>query len=196
MTQASRFRSYWRTLPGVLTGLAAVITAVGGIMAILIQVGVLDGTQLNRGNAGGKPPAVAPKGPTRTTPGPTPTTAEATPTVAGARPWSDVEAVFTRKDGTRVTAPAETVRFCISAGTGIRFNDSQDIPFEKIRSIVIHQAPPHLQPDPKAEVRITLTGTAEPLTGMIEAGCEYFAFNDLGRISFYLEDLASIEFDH
>ncbi|MCI0563537.1 MAG: hypothetical protein MN733_34105 [Nitrososphaera sp.] len=34
-------KSFWTTLPGILTGLAAVITAIGGIIAILYQAGVI-----------------------------------------------------------------------------------------------------------------------------------------------------------
>ncbi|MFH1216470.1 MAG: hypothetical protein V1706_08210 [Pseudomonadota bacterium] len=34
-------KSFWATLPGILTGIAAVITATGGIIAILYQVGVI-----------------------------------------------------------------------------------------------------------------------------------------------------------
>lgn len=34
-------KSFWVTLPGILTGIAAVITATGGIIATLYQVGVV-----------------------------------------------------------------------------------------------------------------------------------------------------------
>ena len=34
-------KSFWVTLPGILTGIAAVITATGGIIATLYQVGVI-----------------------------------------------------------------------------------------------------------------------------------------------------------
>ncbi|KDN24151.1 hypothetical protein [Amycolatopsis rifamycinica] len=35
--------SFWKTAPGVLTAVAGVIAAVGGLLAILFQVGVLGG---------------------------------------------------------------------------------------------------------------------------------------------------------
>ncbi len=36
-------KSFWVTLPGILTGVAAIITATGGIIATLYQVGVVGG---------------------------------------------------------------------------------------------------------------------------------------------------------
>lgn len=35
--------SFWTTLPGILTGIAAIITAVGGLIAALAAAGVFDG---------------------------------------------------------------------------------------------------------------------------------------------------------
>jgi hypothetical protein len=37
----SKGKSFWTTVPGILTGTAAVITAVGGLLFVLYQVGVL-----------------------------------------------------------------------------------------------------------------------------------------------------------
>lgn len=36
--------SFWTTLPGILTGIAALITATGGIIAVLYQIGVIGDT--------------------------------------------------------------------------------------------------------------------------------------------------------
>lgn len=37
----SEQKSFWRTLPGILTGLAAVLTAIGGLLVVLSNIGVL-----------------------------------------------------------------------------------------------------------------------------------------------------------
>lgn len=37
----SENQSFWSTVPGILTGIAAVVTAVGGLLAVLSQTGVL-----------------------------------------------------------------------------------------------------------------------------------------------------------
>jgi len=49
-------RSFWSTVPGILTGLAAVITAVGGLLLALSQAGLLGGTT---GGSGSGPGPVA-----------------------------------------------------------------------------------------------------------------------------------------
>lgn len=42
--------SFWSTVPGILTGVAAVLTAVGALLGVLVQIGIID---LNKDN----PPA-------------------------------------------------------------------------------------------------------------------------------------------
>ena len=38
-------KSFWNTLPGILTGIAAIITAIGGLLVILHPMGVFDGDE-------------------------------------------------------------------------------------------------------------------------------------------------------
>ncbi|HEX9819998.1 MAG TPA: hypothetical protein VGD07_10330 [Methylomirabilota bacterium] len=54
-----RTKSWWHTLPGVLTAIAGVVTAVAGLVVALGQVGLLGG-----GDDARKPPASAREGPT------------------------------------------------------------------------------------------------------------------------------------
>ena len=54
MRRDDRTRSWWRTLPGVLTAIAGVVTAVTGLVVALSQVGLLGG-----GDDARKPPASA-----------------------------------------------------------------------------------------------------------------------------------------
>lgn len=57
-------KSWWSTLPGVLTALAAIITAVGGLLAVLGQQGVLGSKASTAGGlaAAGAASANAPRG--------------------------------------------------------------------------------------------------------------------------------------
>jgi hypothetical protein len=51
-------QSFWTTVPGILTGLAAVITAVGGLLVVLSQTGLLGGpagAPEEASGAGGRP---------------------------------------------------------------------------------------------------------------------------------------------
>lgn len=43
MSEEKTGTSWWQTLPGVLTGIAAVITAVGGVIAVIYQSGFFGG---------------------------------------------------------------------------------------------------------------------------------------------------------
>src|SRR5438045_2903889 len=43
-TDGPRSHSFWKSLPGVLTAVAAVVTAIGGIIAVLLQAGLIGGT--------------------------------------------------------------------------------------------------------------------------------------------------------
>src|SRR5437870_11722585 len=43
MVEDEKSGSWWLTMPGILTGIAAIVTAVAGLVGILYQNGVLDG---------------------------------------------------------------------------------------------------------------------------------------------------------
>ena len=40
--------SFWSTIPGMLTGLAAIITAIGGLLIAVSQIGLLGDTDNDR----------------------------------------------------------------------------------------------------------------------------------------------------
>lgn len=47
--------SFWSTVPGILTGIAAIITAIGGLLVVLSQTGIL-GSNENKGVVKGRVP--------------------------------------------------------------------------------------------------------------------------------------------
>jgi serine/threonine-protein kinase len=176
--------SFWKTLPGVLTAVAAVITAVGGTIAILLQAGIIGGID----SSPRQPAAV-----TRPTAVAAATTSASTASVPAGKPWADVQARITAKDGTTVLIRAETLRFCISAGAGINLNDSLDIAFEKMSLIEVLRSDVALSPGGKATLRVTLTsGTTKE--GTIISGCDFFGQAEEGRYSLYPDKLHKIEF--
>ncbi|MBE8519741.1 hypothetical protein ILP97_19950 [Amycolatopsis sp. H6(2020)] len=182
--------SFWKTAPGVLTAVAGVITAVGGLLAILFQVGVL--------GAADKPPPAA-SGPSSVPSSAAATSSSATSSSAadtagqGGKPWNEVTAVITPKEGDPVEAPASTVRFCIGAGTGINLNDSLDVAFEKMSGLEVTRSDPALSAGGKATVKVHLAG-GKDVSGTITSGCDFFAQTDIGRYSLYPDRLAKIEF--
>lgn len=185
MTEIPRSQSFWTTAPGVLTAVAAVITAVGGLIAILFQTGIIGGT------APASPPANQVRLPNTTENTATSTSSMATS--AAGKPWRDVAAVFTATDGTQTPMPADTVRFCISAGTGINLNDSQDIAFDKMTRIDVLRSDVALSSGGKATLRVNLVN-GSTMEGTITSGCDFFGQTDIGRYSLYPDKLASIAF--
>jgi hypothetical protein len=75
-----------------LTAFAAVITAIGGMIAVLLQAGIIGGTD----NSPTQPAAAA-----RTAVFAPATTSTSTVGPSAGKPWADVEAVITAKDGTK-----------------------------------------------------------------------------------------------
>lgn len=175
-------QGFWRSVPGVLTVAAGLITAIGGILAILLQVGVIGGDERPA------PPAQAPPGSTASVGEPAPEAA------GGGGPWSDAVAVFTGTDGTTIQARAETVRYCISAGTAVSLDDVQDVPFEQMTSLEVVRADDQFASGGRADVVIELVD-GQRLEGTIGSGCDFFGFNDLGRVGpFYPQVLRRIDF--
>jgi hypothetical protein len=188
-TDSPRAHSFWKTLPGILTAVAAIITAVGGTLAILLQVGIIGGA-----GKGPERPAAATQ-PAAIVSASTATATGSAP-AAGAsagRPWSDVQARITAKDGTTTVIRAETLRFCFSGGAGVNLNDSLDIAFEKMSLIEVLRSDVALSAGGKATLRVTLTsGTVKE--GSITSGCDFFGQAEEGRYSLYPDKLQKIEF--
>jgi len=110
----SKEKSFWTTVPGILTGIAAVITAIGGLVFVLHQV---DGTGPGN-NGGGGPPEQPPsfrvvEAFLRADPfdyvGPSPVTIKFTGRISVVGGGGTVSYKFLRSDG--ASAPIETLHF-------------------------------------------------------------------------------------
>jgi serine/threonine-protein kinase len=173
-------KSFWQTLPGILTGVAAILTAVGAILGILFQLGVI----------GGSPDSTTPSGSSIRTPKSASPTSAA-PADAGG--WENATAIMTANDGSTYRSRASTFRYCISAGAGVNVNKAQDVAFEKMTLLEVLRSDVALSPGGRADVRITLT-TGTVLTGTIDAGCDFIMQADAGRVSLYPDKVRKIEF--
>lgn len=182
--QPTSAKGFWQTVPGILTGLAAVLTAIGGLFAVLLQIGIIGGSDNTP-----PPGPVANAQSTRPGAASTPTTANA----AAPGGWANATAVMTANDGKEYTSRAETFRFCISAGAGIYFNNAQDIAFEKMTLLEVLRSDVALSAGGKADIRITLT-TGTVLTGTMDAGCDFIMQAEAGRVNLYPDKVKKIEF--
>ncbi|RKR92171.1 hypothetical protein BDK92_6605 [Micromonospora pisi] len=177
-----RTRGFWHSsAPGILAAVAAIITGVGGLLAVLLQLGII-------GGGDERPPGVTATGTT----GRPATSASVTGAVAE-EPWSQAEAVWTTTEGTTIRMPARTMGFCINGGGGVYFDQRQNIAFEQMVSIDILRSDVALSFGGRADVRIVLT-SGENLQGTIDAGCEFIGNPDTGRVNLYPDHMRKIEF--
>jgi len=196
-------------MPGILTGIAAIVTAVAGLVGILYQNGVLDGqrksalrgdrpkTQLV-GAASSSNDATQPartEAPSALGAGNNTTNADSnTPPKDSLKTWAESEAIITAKDGVVTTLRAETLSNCISVKHNLTLSSGQDIEFEKMRSFEIVHADPVGTPNARAMMLITLLG-GKTIKDNVGAGCpDIFGYNDLGRFSTSFQNLKRVDF--
>ena len=191
MTDPKKSSSWWQTMPGVLTALAALITALSGFAALLFQYGVL-GTKNEPvpSQNPGQPPAVS--APVSTEPA---SVANAPlPMPVGGKAWADAEAVVLSREGTTTRLRASSLSNCISVDHELTLENGQAIPFEAMSGFEVLRADGHTQPGAAAKVRVTLSagGTLE---GTVKADCDLFGYNEVGRFTTYFDRLQSVRFD-
>ena len=186
--------SFWQTLPGLITAFAGLLTAVGGLIVVLMQLGVIgkaepqptssatsvavqsSGRSIAAGGSGGQSPE--PNSSVSSNPA----------------SWDEIRAWWTPRSGPQRITPASTVRYCLSVGDGIRVDDTQDIPFEKMRKLtIVGTPPPALTPGGRANLRIDLVN-GRTITGTMKVDCDFIGYDDVGRFSYYPDRLRSIEF--
>lgn len=185
MTEPQKSSSWWQTVPGVLTALAALITALSGLVALLFQYGVLGSK-----NEPSPPPAAS--SPVSTQPA---AVANASlPMPAGGKAWADAEAVVLSREGTTTRLRANTLSNCISVDHELTLENGQAIPFEAMSGFEVLRSDVHTQLEARAKVRVTLLagGTLE---GTVKADCDLFGYNDVGRFTTYFDRLQSIRFE-
>ncbi|AOX99665.1 hypothetical protein [Jeongeupia sp. USM3] len=186
MAEPKKPSSWWQTLPGVLTALAAAVTAITGLVALLFQYGVL----------GGKAPPGAPPSGVAATPSPNQgaTASAALPAPATARAWSDATAVVLHRDGTLTRFRAGSFSNCISVAHDIPLDSGQSVPFERMAGFDVLHADDHASPNAKARLKIELVdGTV--LSGTADANCDLFGYNEVGRFSTYYDRIRSVRFE-
>jgi hypothetical protein len=181
---------FWTTLPGILTGVAALVTAIGGLALGLYQYGVLGA---KRGNAA--PTTISTTTPERASteassgqlqrpiPNPVPSTGGKNPATV----------VVTASDGTVTTLFAGNFRQTAQYDAQLHLLSGQAIAFGNIRSIeVVKPFSDH------AQVNITLVD-GRIIDGSLGAGSSIYGFggeNELGTFSITVDHLKQIVFRH
>lgn len=198
--------NWWQTLPGVLTALAATITALSGLAAILFQNGVFGAkaeakagnppiTQVTTTDGPGASAGVsAAAAPHRAPPADSVGSASSAQAGKTARPWSEAEAVLLGRDGTVTRIRASSLSNCISANHELSLDNGQSIAFEKLAGFDVVQADDHANSNAKAKLRLILANGTE-ISGTVEANCDLFGTNDIGRVTTYYDQLRGVRFE-
>jgi len=183
LAEADKKQSFWTTLPGILTGVAALLTAVTGLLVIAYP----------HGFAGGKenPPAAA--GTAAGTMGAVSPATGSSPALTPSAPSHGQKAtvLVTGKDGTQTTVFLNGFKHWFT-DDALELKSGQSIPFDKIRSIdflTVHEF--------QRDVRVTLTD-GRILDGAIECGLSEDGFKgetDIGTFTISVVNLKRISFE-
>lgn len=188
--------SFWTTLPGILTGVAAVVTALTGLMIGLSQSGWL-GSSAERSEGAGATTAHAERTSSRPTDAARPPAgpSSAPSTLARDAPADaakkEATVVITAQDGSVATVYADSLQHR-QHGRALFLLSGQTIPFDRIKTIDVTR----IESD-QARVNVTLVNGAVH-SGSISAGLSPFAFtgvNDLGSFEIRVDKLARIAFE-
>lgn len=185
-------KSFWHTAPGVITAVATLVTALGGVLAILVQNDIIGGADPGESQVAAAPPEggnAAPLVPDESAAGPSeasPATLETTPATS----WAGSAAVLMRRDGTRATVKAATVGLACSVGT-VEFKNGQRLSMEQVGSIQFDAV---YTENASADGVVTLLD-GRTLTEPIHTwNCPVSGANELGPLSIPLTDIKRIDF--
>jgi len=178
-------KSFWQTATGMITAVAALITALGGLLAILVQNDLIGAKR-----EGGRQVAAAPgRGSTNKAVAGA-TTGKPTET-SSLIPWARATATLARKDGTSATVKAPTVGLACATEVLV-FKNGQRVSLERVRSIRFDAI--YLE-NASADGLVTLLDGRElsdpiytwncPITGTTELGPLQIALKDIKRIDFH-----------
>lgn len=182
-------KGFWQTAPGMIAAVAALITALGGVLGILVQNDVIG--RGSDGQTSGTTPVVA------GTPGEgerdhassgattTPPTSE-----SALVPWDQATATLVRNDGTSATVMAPTVGLACDT-QNLAFENGQRIRLELVRSIQFEAI--YLE-NSSADGVVTLLDGRQLTDPIHTWNCPVSGTNELGPVEIELEDIERIEF--
>lgn len=179
-------KSFWQTVPGIITALAALVTAIGGLLGILVQSGVIGG-----GTEGSESAAQTAVDPTSEAPDEassgTPTPADGPSLV----PWEEATASFVLQDGRSTTVRAPTVGLACNTAV-VELENGQRIELRLVRSIRFDAV---YTESSSADAVVTLLDGRRLDAPVHTWNCPVTGTNDLGPVQVELDEIRQIEFE-
>ena len=184
-------KSFWQTAPGVITALAALITALGGLVGVLIQNDVISLGSHSEQSPPAQPAASTAAEPTgQPTPSGTVTGSSAPTETDGLIPWDMATALLVRDDGTTTTVKAQTVSLACDTGT-LKFENGQTVSLDLVDSVrfdTVYLA------TATADGEVTLLDGHSLTDPIYTWNCPITGTNELGTVSIDLNDIERIAF--
>ena len=172
----SEKQSFWTTLPGILTGIAALLTAVTGLMIAFYSHGPSAAKDAaGSGNEAAKSAQVE---------GASPPSAASVP-----QQTQKNTVLVTAKDGTETRLSLKSFKDSYSGSEMIQLRSGQSIAFEKMKSIDFLGAP-----DSDENIRVTLLD-GRKIEGAIMPGERIAGESDLGPFSTAVTNLKQVVFE-
>ena len=187
-------KSFWQTAPGVITAVATLITALGGVLAILVQNDIIGGSS-DRGSLVVASSPAAGAGASQEGAGVTSQEASgvtsADPLEASSLiPWDIATATLARQDGTSAIVKAPTVGLACTSGT-LEFKNGQRVSLERVRSIEFDAI---YVENASADGVVTMLDERELTDPIHTWNCPVTGTNELGSLNIPLEDIERIDF--
>jgi hypothetical protein len=199
MAREAERHSFWKTLPGILTGVAALVTAVTGLMIGLSSNRTPGPAEPSHQPATSTVRAERPGGDSNRTADdagsraadPQTTSSTAASGTPAAPSSKEAMVIITAKDGSVARVYADSLQHR-QTGRDLHLSSGQSISFDRIKTIEVTR----LESD-QARVSLTLVNGSVH-TGSINAGLSPYAFtgvNDLGNFEIRVDNLARIAFE-
>ena len=190
MAEKKSKSEFWTTLPGVLTGAGALITAVAGLILGLYQYGVLGSKQGSAPKA--ETAAVSDSGARPHSANESAGAAAGSPATAAASTAPHPEmTTLTATDGTVTTVFADSLHEIAQYDKSLHLASGQTIAFDKIRRIDFIATY-----EDSAKVRLTLANN-QTLDGSLPSGGSIQGFhgeNELGPFEIRMDRLRQVAF--
>jgi hypothetical protein len=174
-------QSFWSTVPGILTGVAAFITAVTGLW---IAIGAHNKPDTEQ------PTPAAVTAPTSSTPAAT-SAGSPSPAAAQVAPSAPSSVTVTARDGNVTKLEGKTFVHNSTDSAVIQLTSGQTIPFEKMKAIDFLTAHPDQY---VVDISITLTD-GRTVTGGLKTNYAFKGENDLGPFTIFVQDVKQITFN-
>jgi hypothetical protein len=186
MSNEPRPTPWWQTLPGLLTAIAAIMTAATGLVVALNQTGLLKRAARPAASETSKVESKSSGPPARAS-------NRVDPAVLPATRFEDEKAMVAFKDGLTLTLDAPKFRSCISSGETIEL-DGLNRRFADMRSIEVLEADDPYAPKPVAKLRVTFRD-GNVLQSKTSAECTLFGYagSDRSR-DFHYNEITRIDF--